>query len=78
MTAMAMTACTGQKVETHDRASLQDDFNYVVDQFADLQILRYQVPGIRIPFFEAETIIISFVGSRPDGPGYPVRPELSL
>ena len=45
MTAMAMTACTGQKVETHDRASLQDDFNYVVDQFADLQILRYQVPG---------------------------------
>lgn len=43
MTAMVMTACTGQKVE--NRASGKEDFNYVVDQFADLQILRYQVPG---------------------------------
>lgn len=76
MTAMAMTACTGQKAEKAE--ATQDNFNYVVDQFADLQILRYQVPGIRIPFFEAETTIISFVGSRPDGPGYFVRPELPL
>lgn len=41
MTAMAMTACTGEKAEQ----AVSDDFNYVVDQFADLQILRYQVPG---------------------------------
>lgn len=43
MTAMAMTACTGQKVEKTELP--QGEFNYVVDQFADLQILRYQVPG---------------------------------
>nr|WP_293671807.1 dihydrofolate reductase [uncultured Parabacteroides sp.] len=38
-----MTACAGQEVEMAEAA--QDKFNYVVDQFADLQILRYQVPG---------------------------------
>ena len=43
MTAMAMTACTGQKAEKAE--ATQDNFNYVVDQFADLQILRYRVPG---------------------------------
>ena len=41
MTAMAMTACTGEDA----KQTTSDDFNYVVDQFADLQILRYQVPG---------------------------------
>lgn len=43
MTAMVMAACSGQKAEKAEAA--QDDFEYVVDQFADLQILRYQVPG---------------------------------
>ena len=43
MTAMVMTACTGQKAEKVE--ATQDNFNYVVDQFADLQILRYRVPG---------------------------------
>lgn len=43
MTAMAMTACTGQKAEKAE--ATQDNFNYVVDQFADLQIQRYRVPG---------------------------------
>lgn len=44
MTAMAMTACTGvQKTEKTENAP--KEFDYVVDQFADLQILRYQVPG---------------------------------
>ena len=43
MTAMAMTACTGQKAGKAE--ATQDNFNYVVDQFADLQILRYRVPG---------------------------------
>lgn len=44
MTAMAMTACTGQKPDTAIPAP-ENDFKYVVDQFADLQILRYRVPG---------------------------------
>ena len=43
MTAMALTACAGQKAD--DAQAPQGEFNYVVDQFADLQILRYQVPG---------------------------------
>lgn len=43
MTAMVLTACSGQKAP--DAEAPQDDFKYVVDQFADLQILRYQVPG---------------------------------
>lgn len=44
MTAMAMTACAGgQKTEKTETS--QNEFDYVVDQFADLQILRYQVPG---------------------------------
>lgn len=44
MTAIAMTACTGgQKGDT--AAVGQKEFDYIVDQFADLQILRYQVPG---------------------------------
>lgn len=43
MTAIVMTACTGQKADKAETP--QADFNYVVDQFADVQVLRYQVPG---------------------------------
>lgn len=43
MTAMVLTACSGQKAS--EAEAPQEDFKYVVDQFADLQILRYQVPG---------------------------------
>lgn len=39
--ATILTSCDGNKKET----SMTDDFNYSVEQFADLQILRYQVPG---------------------------------
>ena len=75
MTAMVMTACTGQKAEKVE--ATQDNFNYVVDQFADLQILRYQVPGFESLSLKQKQLL-SFVGSCPDGPGYFVRPELSL
>ena len=44
MTAMVMTACTGQQSDTASQNS-DKEFNYVVDQFADLEILRYKVPG---------------------------------
>lgn len=43
MTAMTLIACTGQKAEKAKGPA--GDFKYVADQFADLQILRYQVPG---------------------------------
>lgn len=35
---MAMTACS------HQNQKESDDFNYVVDRFADIEVLRYQVP----------------------------------
>lgn len=40
MTTMLLTACGTSQKET-----VQDDFDYTVEQFADLQILRYQVKG---------------------------------
>jgi dipeptidyl-peptidase-3 len=41
MTLIMMTACSpaGQKTET------MDTFDYTVDRFADIQVLRYDVPG---------------------------------
>lgn len=42
MTAIAFTACTGNKTASSEKAQ---SFSYEVDKFADLQILRYQVPG---------------------------------
>lgn len=43
MTAITLTSCSGNK-EKIEKGE-QENFNYTVDQFADLQILRYQVPG---------------------------------
>lgn len=40
LAAAALTACAPQKQE-----ATAEDFNYSVEHFADLQILRYQVPG---------------------------------
>ena len=42
MTAVAMTACTGQADKGSSKAF---NYMYMVDKFADLEILRYQVPG---------------------------------
>ena len=36
-----LTACSGSKTTTAEA----DKFDYTVEQFADLQILRYRVPG---------------------------------
>lgn len=44
MTATALISCSSNP-KTDNPLKTQDEFNYVVDQFADLQILRYQVPG---------------------------------
>lgn len=38
-----ITACTGNKVK--EEISEQKEFNYMADKFADLEILRYRVPG---------------------------------
>jgi dipeptidyl-peptidase-3 len=39
-----MAGCTGKEKTAKENMNKQE-FNYVADQFADLQILRYQVPG---------------------------------
>lgn len=43
MTLLALNACTGTKTEQAEEKD--GGFNYVVDKFGDLEILRYQVPG---------------------------------
>jgi dipeptidyl-peptidase-3 len=44
MTALAITG-NSQSIAAGKQAPVAKEFNYIVDQFADLQILRYQVPG---------------------------------
>lgn len=43
MTATILAGCAGS--QTKEQGQTKGEFNYIVDQFADLQILRYQVPG---------------------------------
>ena len=51
MTTVMFTAC-GNKLQTvHDEAAKQQEIDYTVDRFADIEILRYEVPG-----FEALTL----------------------
>ena len=40
-----MIAITGLAVSALSCADKKDDFKYLVDEFADLKIMRYQVPG---------------------------------
>lgn len=56
MTAMAMTACTGEKSEMRSQGS-DKDFNYVVDRFADIEILRYKVPGFESIFLKQKRLL---------------------
>lgn len=47
MTAMLFAGCTGDKKEVSGLSTpAPADFQYVVDQFADMQVLRYRVNGI--------------------------------
>lgn len=66
MTAMVMTACTGQQSDTASQNS-DKEFNYVVDQFADLEILRYKVPGFESLSLRQKATIISSFRSGLDG-----------
>ena len=45
MASMLLSACrTKQEQEASSTPSIED-FNYIVDKFADIEILRYRVPG---------------------------------
>ncbi len=54
MTALMVAGCTGKQKTTEQSAVVDpalaapsiEEFNYIVDQFADLQILRYRVIGL--------------------------------
>jgi dipeptidyl-peptidase-3 len=43
-TVMAMAGCTGREKTAKENMNGQE-FNYVADKFADLQVLRYRAPG---------------------------------
>jgi len=46
--AFGIVSCTPQKAEdkaTGESVATKDSFNYMADRFADIQVLRYKVPG---------------------------------
>ena len=46
MTLAVSVVCNAQKVEaTTVKAAENEPFNYLVEQFADIKVLRYQIPG---------------------------------
>ena len=47
LTAWLVAACNTQKPVAETTAKMQDAkaFDYVVEQFADIKVLRYQIPG---------------------------------
>ena len=42
---LLLTSCKETTPETEAQATEETSFDYVVDQFADLRVLRYQIPG---------------------------------
>ena len=45
LTTLIGFSCTNQKNENSENNEVEDNFNYVVEKFADLEILRYKVNG---------------------------------
>ena len=45
LTASFLFSCADQKKEENPITEVSTDFNYEVEQFADVKILRYQIPG---------------------------------
>ncbi|HEY9168363.1 MAG TPA: hypothetical protein VIN72_02640 [Lutibacter sp.] len=44
-TASILFSCADQKKEENPKTEVATEFNYEVEQFADVKILRYQIPG---------------------------------
>ena len=57
-------------------AAAAPEFPWQVDQFADLKVLRYQVPGFESLTPGPERTCLLPERGRPMRPGYPLRPEL--
>ncbi|NEW80455.1 MAG: dihydrofolate reductase [Gelidibacter sp.] len=45
LTASILFSCADQKKEENPKNEVATEFNYEVEQFADIKILRYQIPG---------------------------------
>lgn len=45
LTASILFSCADQKKEENPKDEVATEFNYEVEQFADIKILRYQIPG---------------------------------
>ena len=45
ITASILFSCADQKKEENPKSEVSTEFNYEVEQFADVKILRYQIPG---------------------------------
>jgi len=45
LTASLLFSCADQKKEGNLKTEASTEFNYEVEQFADVKILRYQIPG---------------------------------
>lgn len=69
--ATLLTSCGGSKTTTADA----EKFDYTVEQFADLQILRYKVPGFEeLTLKQKELPDTGCFGRK----GYSVRPEWKI
>lgn len=55
-TAAVLTACSGDGKNSASQTE-SDPFNYRVEQFADLEILRYQVPGFEELTLQQKTLL---------------------
>ena len=42
---IALTGVAAALISCSEKAANNDGFKYLVDEFADLKIMRYQVPG---------------------------------
>ena len=73
---MAVTAALLSRAEEPKQQLLrQDKFDYTVEQFADLQILRYRVPGFEDLSLKTKRIGLLFDGSGFAGQRHSFRPE---
>ena len=74
-TVILLTACGGAKKTNTAEA---DNFKYTVEQFADLQILRYRVPGFENLTLKQKRAGILSDSSCARRKRYPVRSERKI
>ena len=53
--AALLSACSGNVQKQEEKTA--DDFTYQVEKFADLEILRYQVPGFEELSLQQRTLL---------------------